>query len=129
KQTQQQAILNWKTFNVGKDTTLRFDQSEGKSDKGKWIAFNRGTDPSGSPSQILGSIKADGQVYVINQNGIIFGGTSQVNVHTLVASSLPINDNLLNRGLLNNPDAQFLFSALPVAAGKTTAAFTPPASL
>ena len=53
-----------------------------------WIALNRIIDPSGLPSQILGQIKAEGSVYLINANGIIFGGASQVNVHTLIASSL-----------------------------------------
>ena len=129
KQTSQQALLNWRTFNVGKQTTLNFDQSAGGANTGQWVAFNKVSDPSGSPSQILGSIKAQGQVYVINQNGIIFGGSSQVNTHALVASSLPINDNLINRGLLNNPDSQFLFTALPQAAGTAgTPAFTPPAA-
>ena len=67
---------------------------------------------------------------MINQNGILFGGSSQINLHTLVASSLPINDNLVNGGLLNNPDAQFLFSSLPLAAGaKGTPEFTPPTPL
>ena len=130
KQTAQQAFLTWKTFNVGRNTTVTFDQSAGGASAGEWIAFNEIKDPSGSPSQILGQIKAAGQVYVINQNGIIFGGTSQVNVHTLVASSLPINGNLTGNGLLNNPDVQFLFSALPQAAGsKGTPAFTPDAPL
>jgi filamentous hemagglutinin len=130
KQTDQQALLNWQTFNIGKNTTLNFDQSSGGSNVGQWIAFNKITDPSGNPTQILGSISAPGQVYVINRNGIIFGGSSQVNTHTLVASSLPINDNLVSGGLLNNPDSQFLFSALPLAAGKNgTPAFTPSAPL
>ncbi len=124
-QTSAQAILNWQTLNVGKNTTLAFDQSAGGADVGQWVAFNRISDPSGVPSQILGSITAQGQVYVINRNGIIFGGSSQVNAHALVASSLPINDNLVTRGLLNNPDQQFLFSALPIAAGASTPAFTP----
>src|SRR5262249_45803776 len=44
------------------------------------------------PSQILGNIKADGQVYVINQNGIIFGGASQVNVGALIASTANITN-------------------------------------
>ncbi len=131
RQTAQQAFLTWKTFNVGRNTTLDFDQSAGGAQASEWIAFNKINDPSGVPSQILGSIQAQGQVYVINQNGIIFGGGSQVNVHTLVASSLPINDNLVNRGLLNNPDLQFLFSSLPIPqlAGGVMAAFTPPAAL
>lgn len=130
RQNQEQAILHWETFNVGRNTEVRFDQSQGKSEASKWIAFNKVFDPSGKPSQILGSIKAEGQVYVLNQNGILFGRNSQVNVRSLVAASLPINDNLIQSGLLNNADLQYLFSALPIAAGsKGTAAFTPPAPL
>ncbi len=129
KQTAQQALLNWETFNIGKQTTLTFNQSAGGANQNEWIAFNTISDPSGQPSQILGSIAATGQVYVLNQNGIIFGGSSQVNIHTLVASSLPINTNLLTRGLLNNPDQQFLFSALQIPvlpSGGTLPAFNPP---
>ena len=130
QQTSQQALLNWQTFNVGKETTLTFDQSAGGTNVSQWIAFNKISDPTGNPSQILGSIKADGQVYVINSNGIIFGGGSQVNAHNFTASTLPINDNLVTLGLLNNPDSQFLFSALPLASGiKGTPAFTPDAPL
>ena len=126
KQTSQQAILNWNKFNVGKQTTLNFDQSAGGANSGQWIAFNKISDPSGVPSQILGSIQAQGQVYVINQNGIIFGGSSQVNARALVASSLPINDNLIRLGLLNNRDAQFLFSSVAVPGGSDgTPAFVP----
>ena len=139
EQTQQQAILNWQSMNVGKNTTLTFDQKAGGADVGQWIAFNYVRDPTGSPTQVLGSIKTigvpdalgheqvGGQVYVMNSNGIIFGGSSQVNTHGLVASSLPINYNLIQRGLINNPDAQFLFSALAQDAGSKgpTAAFDP----
>ena len=130
KQTEQQAILNWETFNVGKKTTVTFDQSKGGADVGKWIAFNKISDPSGNPTQILGNIKADGQVYLINTNGIIFGGSSQVNARGLAASSLPINDNLIDQGLLNNRDAQFLFSGLSVPGGVDgTPDFNPEAPL
>ncbi len=126
RQTAQTALLSWKTFNIGRKTSLYFDQRAGGTDAKKWVAFNQITDPSGVPSQILGSIKADGQVYVINRNGIIFGPTSQVRMPTFVASSLPINTNLINSGLLNNPDAQFLFSGLDIPQGKSgTPPFTP----
>jgi len=122
-----EAMLNWSSFNIGGQTTLNFDQSLGGSAQSSWIAFNKVNDPTGVPSQILGMMHAPGQVYVINANGIIFGGSAQINVNTLVASALPINDNLISRGLLNNPDTQFLFSALPLAAGPNgTPAFTPP---
>ena len=130
-QTAQQALLNWQTFNIGRDTHLTFDQTAGGANASQWIAFNKVNDPSGVPSQILGSLDAIGQVYVINANGIIFGGSSQINLHALVASALPINDNLIARGLLNNPDNQFLFSALPLAPGGNnggTPTFTPPTS-
>lgn len=127
KQTSSQAVLHWETFNVGRNTSLYFDQTAGKTDAGKWIAFNKVFDPTGVPSKILGSIKAEGQVYILNQNGIIFGAGSQVNTRTLVASSLPVNDNLLTTGLLNNRDAQFLLSSLEVPGGSDgTAKFTPP---
>lgn len=130
KQTSQQALLTWDTFNIGKNTTLTFNQSAGGDNRTEWIAFNKINDVTAVPSQILGAIKADGQVYVLNQNGIIFGGSSQVNVHTLVASSLPINTNLVSTGLLNNADQQFLFSSLALSAGANgTPAFIPPKAL
>lgn len=97
KQNQQKAILTWETFDIGRDTTLTFDQ-KGNSD---WIALNRVMDPNLAPSKILGNIKADGQVYVINKNGIIFGGSSQVNVHTLVASSLNLSNAQFAAGIGN----------------------------
>ncbi|AUC96260.1 filamentous hemagglutinin [Bradyrhizobium sp. SK17] len=87
RQTRAQAILNWNSFNVGARTTLTFDQ-QGNAN---WVALNRVVG-STAPSQILGNIKADGSVYVINQNGIIFGGASQVNVGSLIASSAGITD-------------------------------------
>ncbi|MEW6438346.1 MAG: filamentous hemagglutinin family protein [Pseudomonadota bacterium] len=90
RQTAQKAILTWTSFNVGANTELYFNQSAGNSSSGNnWIALNRVIDPSGVPSQILGQIKAEGTVYIINHNGIVFGGGSQVNVNSLLASSLP----------------------------------------
>ncbi|RYD42413.1 MAG: filamentous hemagglutinin N-terminal domain-containing protein, partial [Verrucomicrobiaceae bacterium] len=119
RQTTQQALLEWQTMNVGKKTTLNFDQKKGGADSGKWIAFNQIKDTSGNPTQILGNIKADGQVYLINTNGIIFGGSSQVNAKALTASSLPINTKLIAQGLLNNPDREFLFDGLNAGLSET----------
>ncbi|MFY3887230.1 filamentous hemagglutinin N-terminal domain-containing protein, partial [Achromobacter xylosoxidans] len=72
EQTQSRAILNWDTFNVGRNTTLRFQQ---KADD---AVLNRVVGASARPSQIQGAIQADGTVLVVNQNGVIFSGTSQV---------------------------------------------------
>lgn len=112
KQNAQQALLHWQTLNVGKKTTLHFDQSAGGANAPQWVAFNLINDPSANPTQILGTIKAEGQVYLINPNGIIFGGSSTVNARGLTASSLPINTNLIQQGLLNNAKAEFLFNGL-----------------
>ncbi|HDR9583596.1 TPA: filamentous hemagglutinin family protein [Burkholderia stabilis] len=94
KQTGQNAVLTWETMNVGRQTTLNFDQSAGTQTNGanNWAVLNRINDPSGRPSQILGNITAQGAVYVINRNGVLFGAGSQVNVHSLVASSLNLLD-------------------------------------
>ncbi|MEW6437770.1 MAG: filamentous hemagglutinin family protein [Pseudomonadota bacterium] len=101
QQTTQKAILTWTSFNVGANTELYFNQSAGNSSTGNdWIVLNRVVDPSGVPSQILGQIKAEGTVYLINRNGIIFGGASQVNVSSLIASSLNfLGENLTNQSV------------------------------
>ena len=98
KQNEQKAILTWKEFNVGRETDLYFDQRAGGTGAQNWIALNR-VDSGIAPSQILGSIKAEGQVYVINRNGIVFGGASQINVHTLVASSLSLSNAQFMAGI------------------------------
>ena len=53
RQTAQQALLQWQTFNVGKKTTVTFDQYAAGANANQWIAFNQITDPTGNPSQIL----------------------------------------------------------------------------
>ncbi|WP_459711127.1 filamentous haemagglutinin family protein [Paraburkholderia sp. 2C] len=91
-QTGQNAVATWQTMNVGKQTTLYFNQSAGTQSNGanNWVILNRIMDPSMAPSQILGNVKAEGSVYVVNRNGILFGPGSQVNVHSLVATSLDV---------------------------------------
>ncbi|MDY6989270.1 MAG: filamentous hemagglutinin family protein [Thermodesulfobacteriota bacterium] len=92
-QYQPRAIIDWQSFNVGTDAWTHFDQ-QGNTD---WAALNRIYDQS--PSQIFGRLTADGKVFLINQNGILFGPTSKVNVHSLVASSLNIADDDFAEGL------------------------------
>lgn len=108
-QTQLQALLNWQSFNVGSNTTLNFNQRGNAS----WSALNK-VAAGASPSQILGSIKADGRVYVINQNGIIFGGTSQINVNTLIASTLDLDPSLTGSNYKNYLQGGLFQSPLPV---------------
>lgn len=111
KQSQPQAILTWQTFNVGRQTTLTFDQSAGGKQESQWVAINRITDPSGKPSQILGQINAPGQVYLLNQNGILFGATAQVNTHALVASPSRSMTTSSRRDFSITPMRSFSFPA------------------
>lgn len=102
RQTADKAILNWSSFNVGRSTSLVFDQQSNVN----WVALNRVTGAT-APSQILGRIKADGQVYVINQNGIVFGGASQVNVGALVASTVGLTDAQFRAGIVKTSATDF----------------------
>ena len=86
KQTANKAILNWETFNVSRDTTVDFDQ------QANWAVLNRVNDPNARPSQIQGQIKGDGTVMLVNRNGVVFSGSSQVNVRNLVAAAADISD-------------------------------------
>ena len=95
-QNKQNAYLYWDKFNVGSKTTVNFDQSAGGNDVGTWIAFNKVM--GNVKTDIFGSITAQGQVYILNQNGILFHNGSQVNTHGLVASALPINTGLAGSG-------------------------------
>ena len=83
EQTQQRAIFTWNKFNVSENTDLVFNQLSAE-----WVALNRVLDTA--PSKILGSVKAPGTVLVINQNGIVFGAGAQINVGSLIASTLDV---------------------------------------
>ncbi|MFZ5593573.1 MAG: filamentous hemagglutinin family protein [Pseudomonadota bacterium] len=85
------AILNWQSFNIGAGNSVEFRQPDSGS-----TALNRIW--QADPSQINGSLKANGQIYLINQNGIIFGSGAQVSTSSLVASALNISDELFNKG-------------------------------
>ncbi len=97
-QTADKAILNWETFNVGRNTVVDFDQQAG------WSLLNRINDPSARPSQILGRIQGQGTVMLVNRNGVVFDGSSQVNVRNLAASAVNISDAQFRKGLYS--DAQ-----------------------
>ena len=128
EQTDANAVLKWRGLDLNADETLVFDQ-KGHAD---WNVLNRieagPRNPDGSrfvasPTTILGKVKADGAVYVINPNGIIFGPKAEINVHSLIASALDVGNPLmteearnaffLNTGILGNggsvPQAAFSY--------------------
>ena len=96
-QSSQQLTLNWSSFNVGSNESVRFYQPSSSS-----VAFNRILGQSAS--QIFGQIDANGQVVLINPNGLLIGRTAQLNVSSLVVSSLDAID-------FNAASGRYRFSA------------------
>ena len=88
-QASQHAVINWQQFNIAPNEVTQFNQPNVQS-----IALNRIFDQS--PSQIFGSLRANGSVILLNRNGILFGPNAQVDVGGLIASSL----NLTNANFL-----------------------------
>ncbi|HET8694825.1 MAG TPA: filamentous hemagglutinin N-terminal domain-containing protein, partial [Aquabacterium sp.] len=84
-QSSQRAVLNWQSFNVGAGDAVRFNQPGHDA-----VTLNRvlGNDPS----RILGQISANGQVFLLNPNGVLFGQGASVNVGGLVASTLSMSN-------------------------------------
>jgi filamentous hemagglutinin family protein len=84
-QTSPNVALNWGTFSIGRDNSVVFVQPNSNS-----VALNRvlGADPS----VILGSLSANGKVFLINPNGVLFGQGANVNVGGLVGSTLGLSD-------------------------------------
>ncbi len=84
-QASQNLIVNWESFNVNTHETVNFKQPNKSAQ-----ALNRIFDQN--PSQIFGSLNANGKVLLINPNGVFFSPTARVNVGGLVASGLNIKD-------------------------------------
>nr|BFD40245.1 GLUG motif-containing protein [Pseudomonas sp. FFPRI_1] len=78
-------ITNWNDFSVQANQSVTFNQPTSTS-----IALNRVVGVNGS--QIHGQINANGRVFLINPNGVVFGQGSQVNVGGLVATTRDISD-------------------------------------
>jgi filamentous hemagglutinin len=115
-QTSNSAILNWSSFNIGATGSVAFSQPTSSS-----IALNRIF--QASPSQIFGNLSANGQVYLVNLNGFLFGPKSTVNVGSLLVSSLPLalTDANFSNGILSplqsNDAAVFDATLDPLAPG------------
>lgn len=85
-QTSNQLITNWNSFSIGSGATVNFVQPGASS-----MALNRVTGQD--PSQILGNLNANGQVFLINPNGVAIGTSGRVQTGAFVASTLGITDS------------------------------------
>ncbi len=88
-QTSQAAVVNWQQFSIGATEHVDIRQPNASS-----VLLNRVI--GNNPSEIYGRLSANGQVFLVNPNGVLFGRTAQVSVGGLVASTLDIaNDDFL----------------------------------
>lgn len=84
-QSSNKAIINWNDFNIGRNQSVEFYVPGVTS-----ATLNRIV--GGNASEILGSLKSNGQLWIINPNGILFGPNAQVNVAGLVASTMSMSN-------------------------------------
>ncbi len=83
QQQSQKAVIEWNSFSIGSNEKVKVEQPGTDS-----ILLNRVV--GSSPSEIFGSLTANGQVFVVNPHGVVFAPGAQVDVHGLMATTLDI---------------------------------------
>lgn len=83
--------INWSSFNIAGNETVNFIQPGRDA-----IALNRIV--GSGATEIYGKLNANGQVFLLNPNGVLFGASASVNVGGLVASTLNLSDADFNAG-------------------------------
>ncbi|MBL6750945.1 MAG: filamentous hemagglutinin N-terminal domain-containing protein, partial [Nevskia sp.] len=109
-QTSQSAIINWQQFNIAGNEYVQFVQPSASS-----VVLNRII--GGSPSEIFGSLSANGRVFLINPSGIMFAPGAQLDVGSLFASTMDIKNSDFMSG-------KYVFAATGAAGGTVTNAGT-----
>ena len=85
-QSTAKAVINWQGFSIGSGHSVQFQQPDAAS-----VVLNRVT--GSEASVISGALSANGNVFLVNPNGVLFHAGAQVDVGGLVASTLAIRDN------------------------------------
>ena len=84
-QATDKASINWQSFNIGSTASVNIAQPSASA-----VLLNRvvGNDPS----QIFGKLTANGQVILLNPNGVVFGKEGSVTASTFTASTFALSD-------------------------------------
>jgi filamentous hemagglutinin family protein len=85
-QSSQNVIINWSTFNIGRGETTTFNQPGASS-----VALNRVIGGQG-PSFLDGTLTANGHVFIVNGDGILFGAHSSITTAGFLATTHNIGD-------------------------------------
>jgi filamentous hemagglutinin family protein len=79
------AIVNWQSFSIGAGEHVNFNQPSVQAS-----TLNRVT--GADPSSIQGRLTANGRVFLVNPNGIVFDRQARIDVAGIVASTANISD-------------------------------------
>lgn len=85
QQNAQRAIANWTDFSIEAGESVHFNQPNANA-----AILNRVN--GGNPSAIYGNLSANGQVYLVNPNGIFVGPSGVINAASFVGSTFDVND-------------------------------------
>lgn len=99
KQTSPTTQIDWKSFDIGKDKEVKFEQPDANS-----VAYNRVT--GGNASHIQGKLTANGKVYLANPNGVIITQGAEINVAGLLATTKDL-ERISENGNSNSNSNQF----------------------
>jgi filamentous hemagglutinin family protein len=113
-QTTQKAIINWSALSLSAAQSLTFHQPDAQS-----ITLNRVT--GGSSSSIDGTLTANGQVWIINPNGVLFGPNASLNVAGLLATTADIQNQNFIAGAYKFDSASANPNAAIINQGRITA--------
>lgn len=94
-----QTILEWDSFSISTEEILNFQQLSNQS-----AVLNRIVGPESS--QLMGQLLSNGQVFVINPNGVLIGPQAKIEAASFIASSL----DALNEQFLTSDTLHFIGS-------------------
>lgn len=89
QQNSNRMAIDWTQFNIAKNETIRYAQPDKNA-----VALNRVT--GGQQSLIEGNLNANGHIFLVNPNGVVFGKNASVDVGGLVASTARLADDTMN---------------------------------
>ncbi|RXI25525.1 two-partner secretion domain-containing protein [Aliarcobacter trophiarum] len=93
-QLSNKATINWKDFSINKNETVNFNQPNKNS-----ITLNR---VIGNEKSIIdGALNANGQVWLLNSKGTVFGKNAKINTAGLLVTTKELSDEDFNKGNYN----------------------------
>jgi len=91
QQSTDRAVIHWQGFSIAPGETTTFVQPAASS-----AVLNRVT--SGDASQLMGTLQANGQVYLLNPNGIFIGNGAVIDVGSFLATTHNTDEDAFMRG-------------------------------